>query len=129
MVGVAQLVEHLVVVQVVAGSSPVTHPRSEGPRTWCGALRASTRSRPVRVDASAAAEATHRRHVATDDRGIPTGSARAEPAESAAPAARAFDDRSDGPEPGARFTVPGTGRALTVLLVAGYPAGPTLLPA
>ena len=27
MVGVAQLVEHLVVVQDVAGSSPVTHPR------------------------------------------------------------------------------------------------------
>jgi len=27
MVGVAQLVEHLVVVQVVAGSSPVTHPK------------------------------------------------------------------------------------------------------
>ncbi len=26
MVGVAQLVEHLVVIQVVAGSSPVTHP-------------------------------------------------------------------------------------------------------
>ena len=26
MVGVAQLVEHLVVVQVAAGSSPVTHP-------------------------------------------------------------------------------------------------------
>ena len=31
MVGVAQLVEHLVVVQVAAGSSPVTHPR-KGPR-------------------------------------------------------------------------------------------------
>src|SRR5436309_16121113 len=30
MVGVAQLVEHLVVVQVVAGSSPVTHPKGEG---------------------------------------------------------------------------------------------------
>jgi hypothetical protein len=29
MVGVAQLVEHLVVVQDVAGSNPVTHPRSE----------------------------------------------------------------------------------------------------
>jgi hypothetical protein len=29
MVGVAQLVEHLVVVQVVAGSSPVTHPKSK----------------------------------------------------------------------------------------------------
>ena len=28
MVGVAQLVEHLVVVQDVAGSSPVTHPKS-----------------------------------------------------------------------------------------------------
>ena len=32
MVGVAQLEEHLVVVQDVAGSSPVTHPRSEGRR-------------------------------------------------------------------------------------------------
>ena len=31
MVGVAQLVEHLVVVQVVAGSSPVTHPKVIGP--------------------------------------------------------------------------------------------------
>ena len=29
MVGVAQLVEHLVVVQDVAGSSPVTHPKSQ----------------------------------------------------------------------------------------------------
>ena len=28
MVGVAQLVEHLVVVQDVAGSSPVVHPKS-----------------------------------------------------------------------------------------------------
>jgi hypothetical protein len=27
MVGVAQMVEHLVVVQDVAGSSPVTHPK------------------------------------------------------------------------------------------------------
>lgn len=30
MVGVAQLVEHLVVVQDVAGSSPVTHPAHRG---------------------------------------------------------------------------------------------------
>ena len=29
MVGIAQLVEHLVVVQDVAGSSPVTHPKRE----------------------------------------------------------------------------------------------------
>ncbi len=27
MVGIAQLVEHLIVVQGVAGSSPVTHPK------------------------------------------------------------------------------------------------------
>jgi len=31
MVGVAQLVEHLVVVQDVAGSSPVTHPTAQPP--------------------------------------------------------------------------------------------------
>ena len=31
MVGVAQLVEHLVVVQVAAGSSPVTHPMPRPP--------------------------------------------------------------------------------------------------
>jgi hypothetical protein len=35
MVGVAQLVEPLVVVQDVAGSSPVTHPRA-GPRLGNG---------------------------------------------------------------------------------------------
>ena len=33
MVGVAQLVEHLVVVQDVAGSSPVTHPRGRAQKT------------------------------------------------------------------------------------------------
>ncbi len=30
MVGIAQLAERLVVVQEVAGSSPVTHPKSQG---------------------------------------------------------------------------------------------------
>ncbi len=39
MVGIAQLVEHLVVVQVVAGSSPVTHPKSE-PALTTEAVRA-----------------------------------------------------------------------------------------
>ena len=29
MVGIAQLVEHLIVVQGAAGSSPVTHPKNE----------------------------------------------------------------------------------------------------
>lgn len=37
MVGVAQLVEHRVVVAVAAGSSPVTHP-SQGPGLRSGAL-------------------------------------------------------------------------------------------
>src|SRR5687767_13720213 len=38
MVGVAQLVEHLVVVQVVAGSSPVTHPNGPIRASAGGAL-------------------------------------------------------------------------------------------
>ena len=45
MVGVAQLVEHLVVAQVAVGSSPITHPikRSEtiASKQWsCSFLRA-----------------------------------------------------------------------------------------
>ncbi len=36
MVGIAQLVEHLVVVQDVAGSSPVTHP--SGNPLWLGEM-------------------------------------------------------------------------------------------
>jgi uncharacterized membrane protein YhhN len=40
MVGVAQLVEHLVVVQDVAGSSPVTHPTAPvAPLAYAGAVR------------------------------------------------------------------------------------------
>jgi hypothetical protein len=53
MVGVAQLVEHLVVVQVVAGSSPVTHPK---------ARRCVSAESAERVAFSiCAAEVTHRR--------------------------------------------------------------------
>ena len=40
MVGVAQLVEHLVVVQAAAGSSPVTHPRRRRPLAHAGGLLA-----------------------------------------------------------------------------------------
>ena len=40
MVGVAQLVEHLVVVQGAAGSSPVTHPRFVAVR-WGSSLAAA----------------------------------------------------------------------------------------
>ena len=38
MVGIAQLVEHLVVVQDVAGSSPVTHPDETAPVLGSGPL-------------------------------------------------------------------------------------------
>ena len=44
MVGVAQLVEHLVVVQDVAGSSPVTHPGAMHERPKIGASRIVERS-------------------------------------------------------------------------------------
>ncbi len=51
MVGVAQSVEHLVVVQEAAGSSPVTHPTEQGPDfgsgpvfvQWSRRLRAAVR--------------------------------------------------------------------------------------
>ncbi len=46
MVGVAQLVEHLVVVQVVAGSSPVTHPMSEPHRPVAAPPRVSVGTAP-----------------------------------------------------------------------------------
>ena len=46
MVGVAQLVEHLVVVQVAAGSSPVTHPRAGAGRP-CAVGRPSRRRRTL----------------------------------------------------------------------------------
>ncbi len=47
MVGVAQLVEHLVVIQDVAGSSPVTHPNR-----WTDSLK----SHPVRCRDRSAVE-------------------------------------------------------------------------
>ena len=37
MVGIAQLVERLIVVQEVAGSKPVTHPKRKAPQK-CGAF-------------------------------------------------------------------------------------------
>ena len=55
MVGVAQLVEHLVVVQVVAGSSPVTHPMPRPRRTArTGRLVPLSPRRTVRPTAGAA---------------------------------------------------------------------------
>src|SRR5690625_94935 len=54
-VGVAQLAEHLVVIQDVAGSSPVTHPEAKaptgrsGPFACAGRLRTSSTSGGVQV--------------------------------------------------------------------------------
>ena len=58
--GVAQLVEHLVVVQDVAGSSPVTHPKHKGLRNlflgplvcWAGILAGLGRRSPRATDGS-----------------------------------------------------------------------------
>jgi hypothetical protein len=49
MVGVAQLVEHLVVVQDVAGSSPVTHPGRERRESRAAVLRRSEQTRSNRL--------------------------------------------------------------------------------
>ena len=49
MVAIAQLVERLVVVQEVAGSSPVSHPSTKAPHRWCGAfvVHRAARRRPT----------------------------------------------------------------------------------
>ncbi len=51
MVGIAQMVEHLVVVQDVAGSSPVTHPEGRAPVFGPGPFFMSVRLRVPRPDA------------------------------------------------------------------------------
>ena len=53
MVGVAQLVEHLVVVQDVAGSSPVVHPKAPAAETQAGLL---VYRQPPTTQTSSAAE-------------------------------------------------------------------------
>lgn len=47
MVGIAQLVERLVVVQEVAGSSPVTHPKAKSAWLWCTIHSEAAGSSPV----------------------------------------------------------------------------------
>ena len=69
-----------------------------------------------------------RRHLLTDDRGIPLGATVREPAEVKPLGRRSFDDGYDelGPEP--RFTVSGGGRAVTVRFLAGYPVAQVFAP-
>lgn len=69
-----------------------------------------------------------RRHLATDERGIPTGAATTEPAASFALGGSGFDDGYDEIGDGTRFSVAGPGRAMTVSLVQGYRAAQVFSP-
>jgi galactose mutarotase-like enzyme len=70
-----------------------------------------------------------RRHLALDERSIPTGGGRRQPATRFDLAGRSFDDGYDGLAPGAAFSVAGGGRRLTVVFDTGYPAGQVFTPA
>jgi aldose 1-epimerase len=69
-----------------------------------------------------------RRHLTTDERGIPTGAGRAEPAESFAFGGRGFDDGYDRLPDRASFGVSSRDRAITVTLERGYPAAQIFSP-
>jgi galactose mutarotase-like enzyme len=69
-----------------------------------------------------------RRQLATDDRGIPTGSGRSEPAASFTLADLAFDDGYDRLAEGASFRVGAPNRSIAVSLVRGYPAAQIFSP-
>src|SRR4051812_31655792 len=69
-----------------------------------------------------------RRHMALDERGLPTGGERPEPAAVFALGDRGFDDGYDGLPDGTAFSVAGGGRTLTVTLERGYPVGQVFSP-
>ncbi len=69
------------------------------------------------------------RHLEVDDRGLPTGAARLQPAASEPLADRTFDDGYDEVAEGAVFAVSGGGRRITVRFDRGYPAAQIFAPA
>jgi aldose 1-epimerase len=69
-----------------------------------------------------------RRHLDTDERGIPTGQTEREPAETFTLGDRAFDDGYHALPDGTAFAVSGAGRAITVRLARGYPAAQIFSP-
>jgi aldose 1-epimerase len=69
-----------------------------------------------------------RRRLATDERGIPTGERRGEPAEAFALGDRTFDDGYDGLPPDPVFAVEGGGRRVEVRFGAGYPVAQVFAP-
>jgi galactose mutarotase-like enzyme len=70
-----------------------------------------------------------RRHLALDDRSIPTGATHPEPAETFQLGDRAFDDGFDDLLDEARFSVRDDRRELAVTLLSGYPAAQIYSPA
>ena len=70
-----------------------------------------------------------RRHLALDERGIPTGDAVTEPAAELTLGGRTFDDGYDGLPDGAAFSVAGGGRRIVVTFERGYPVGQVFAPA
>lgn len=69
------------------------------------------------------------RHLALDDRGIPTGDAHAEPADAFLLGERTFDDAYDQVERGAVFALQGGGRRIEVAFERGFPAAQVYAPA
>jgi aldose 1-epimerase len=69
-----------------------------------------------------------RTHLMLDDRGLPTGATREQPAEAFALGERTFDDLFALPGP-ARFSVAAAGRRITVEMVSGYPYAQVFAPA
>jgi aldose 1-epimerase len=70
-----------------------------------------------------------RRHLALDERSIPTGAGQPQPPKRFRLGDRAFDDGYDALAEGAGFSVAGGGRTVTVTFDAGYPAGQVFSPA
>jgi galactose mutarotase-like enzyme len=69
-----------------------------------------------------------RRHLRLDARSIPTGEAVPEPRRRFRLGDGAFDDGYDGLTDGARFSVAGGGRTVSVVFDTGYPAGQLFAP-
>ena len=68
------------------------------------------------------------RHLAVDDRGIPTGASTAWPQTSEALGGKTFDDGYDEVAPGAVFTLSGGTRRIEVCFDQGYPAAQIFAP-
>jgi aldose 1-epimerase len=69
------------------------------------------------------------RHLAVDDRGLPTGASSQQPPGSDPLGDKVFDDGYDQVAPGSVFAVTGGGRRIEVEFIEGYPAAQIFAPA